>query len=235
MTAAAYDEVMTTAKVRIALLEDEHLFRDLLGRALSSQPDLTVVGAYGSADEFLGPLSAIQPHVVVLDLVLNADDAARGIDGFEVGCNIRQLIPRCGVVLLSNHADPSVLTRLPDADASGWAYLLKRRVDRIDTLVKAIHTVARGDVMIDPALIEAAPEAGQGIELTPHQLRVLSLLASGLSNSAIAEQLGVTSKSVEHAISGALSHLNIASQDPAVNARVAAAMAFLRIMASPGS
>jgi DNA-binding NarL/FixJ family response regulator len=226
---------MTPRPVRIALLEDEHLFRDLLGRALSEVPEIHVVSAHGYAEDLLGLLPAIRPHVVILDLVLNESDGERDINGFEVGCQVRRSIPDCGVVLLSNHADPSIITRLPDADASGWAYLLKRRVDRIDTLVQAIYAVARGDVMIDPALIGSAPDIGRDAHLTAHQMRVLSFLASGLSNAAIAEQLGVTSKSVEHAIGGALQRLGISSQDPTVNARVAAAMAFLRIMASPAT
>jgi DNA-binding NarL/FixJ family response regulator len=226
---------MTPSPVRVALLEDEHLFRDLLGRALSEVPGIHVVSAHGHAEDLLGLLPAIRPHVVILDLVLHESDEERGINGFEVGCQVRRSMPDCGVVLLSNHADPSIITRLPDADASGWAYLLKRRVDRIDTLVQAIYAVSRGDVMIDPALIGSAPDIGGGAHLTAHQMRVLSFLASGLSNAAIAEQLGVTSKSVEHAIGGALQRLGIASQDPAVNARVAAAMAFLRIMASPAT
>lgn len=217
--------------LRVALLEDEDLFRDLLGRALSEVPGIHVVSAHAYAADLLGLLPAIRPHVVVLDLVLNESDGDKGISGFEVGCQVRRSIPTCGVVLLSNHADPSIITRLPDSDASGWGYLLKRRVDRIDTLVQAIHTVAQGDVMIDPALIGASSDVCHDAHLTAHQLRVLSLLASGLSNTAIADELGVTSKSVEHAIGGALQRLGISSQDPTVNARVAAAMAFLRIMA----
>lgn len=217
--------------LRVALLEDEDLFRDLLGRTLSEVPGIHVVSAHGYAEDLLGLLPAIRPHVVVLDLVLNESDGEKGISGFEVGCQVRLRIPNCGVVLLSNHADPSIITRLPDSDASGWAYLLKRRVDRIDTLVQAIYAVAQGDVMIDPALIGPSSDVGHDAHLSAHQLRVLSLLASGLSNAAIAEELGVTPKSVEHAIGGALQRLGISSQDPTVNARVAAAMAFLRIMA----
>jgi DNA-binding NarL/FixJ family response regulator len=223
------------SSLRVALLEDEHLFRQLLSAALARHPGLHMTGDFAESRELLHHLQPHPPDVVILDLVLGEMDTASGIDGFAVGSRIRQIFPQCGIVLLSNHADPSVITRLPDADASGWAYLLKRRVDRIDTLVDAIHAVARGDVMIDPVLIDAAPPPPGNVDLTPHQMRVLSLLASGLSNSAIAAELGVTAKSVEHAIGGTLQSLDISAQDPTVNARVVAAMNYLRIIAGSQS
>lgn len=194
-----------------------------------------MAGDFSDSAELFDCITMDPPDVVILDLILEQADTPSGSDGFTVGVRIRQLYPECGIVLLSNHADPSVITRLPDADASGWAYLLKRRVEHIDTLVDAIHTVARGDVMIDPLLIEAAPAPTGDIDLNPHQIRVLSLVASGLSNNAIAAELGVTAKSVEHAIGGILQSLGISAQDPTVNARVVAAMNYLRIIANSQS
>ncbi len=224
---------MTSTDVRVVILEDEKLFRDLLGRFLTDQPHLHVVSTHDTAEGLLGLLPATKPNVAILDLVLSDSDTQKGINGFLVGCQIRKMLPTCGIVLLSNHADPSIISRLPDADASGWAYLLKRRVDRVDTLLAAITAVARGDIMIDPTLIGSSVDLPTQSVLTPHQMRVLSLLATGSSNAAIAEKLGVSAKSVEHAIGGALKRLGISSQDPTVNARVAAAMAYLRLAAGP--
>jgi DNA-binding NarL/FixJ family response regulator len=132
-------------------------------------------------------------------------------------------------VILSNHASAEVLQRVPQEELGGWAYLLKRRTDDIAEVVHALYTTCAGDTMIDPTIIaESATPVRLAEALSAHQLRVLRLLAGGASNALIAEEVGASPKSVEHAISGILDQLAIDARDPTTNARVTAAVSYIR-------
>jgi DNA-binding NarL/FixJ family response regulator len=133
--------------------------------------------------------------------------------------------------LLSNHAGASVLSRLPEGNSGGWAYLLKRRTDDVAELIHALEITVAGETMIDPAIVaEIRTPATITSLISPQDVRVLMLLVGGASNSAIAEQIGVTTKSVEHSITSIMSALQIDARDTASNARVTAAVAGIRLL-----
>lgn len=218
--------------MRIVVLDDEPFFRHLLVRALDGEAEIEVVGDYDTAAELVDELGETRPDAAVLDLVLAPGQALDGPGGgFQAGLDIRDRLPDCGIVLLSNHVGASVLAQLPEGDGGGWAYLLKRRTDDIHALVHALETTVAGETMIDPAIVDEL-EAPTEItsRLSPQDARVLMLLISGASNRAIADQLGVTPKSVEHSISGILRALEIDAGDGAINARVTAAVAGVRLL-----
>jgi len=222
--------------MRIVVLDDEPFFRHLLVRALDGEADIEVVGDYDTAADLLRDLDETRPDAAVLDLVLAPGQALDGPGGgLRAGLEIRSHLPQCGIVLLSNHVGASVLAQLPDEDAGGWAYLLKRRTDDVRELVHALEATVAGETMIDPAIIDEleAPTAITS-RISPHDARVLLLLVGGASNRAIADQLGVTPKSVEHSITGILRTLGIDAADEAINARVTAAVAGIRLLGRVG-
>lgn len=207
----------------IVILEDEPFFRDLLVRALGTQAGLDVLAACGDEAAFLAAVAEHRPDVVVTDLVLDPASLQRGA-GLAAAFQARSLGGGCGIVVLSNHAEPALLARVPRQDLVGFAYLLKGTTADIGTLVRAIEVAATGGTMVDPEITaeRTAPEA-----LSAHQVRVMRMVAAGASNHAIAESIGTTTKSVEHAITAILQQLGIDSGDRQVNARVAATLAFL--------
>ena len=222
--------------LRIAILDDEPFFRHLLARSLCGAADIRQVDEYGTAAELVDALADSQPDAVVVDLVLSQGQPLLSPQGgLAAGLAVRERLPQCGVVILSNHASADVLGRLPQDDLSGWAYLLKRRTDDIADVVRAVHVTRAGDTMIDPAIIEEAPIATlSGRGLSAHQERVLRLLAGGASNATIAETCGTTTKSVEHAITSILDVLGIDAGDRTTNARVVAATACIRLIGDVG-
>ena len=222
--------------MRVAILDDEPFFRHLLARSLRGSADIRRVDEYGTSAELLDALPATRPDAVIVDLVLSQGQPLMSPDGgLAAGLAVRERLPQCGVVILSNHASVDVLARLPQDDLSGWAYLLKRRTDDIADVVRAVQVTRAGDTMVDPAIIEEAPSATLGRQgLTAHQERVLRLLAGGASNATIAETCGTTTKSVEHAITSILESLGIDAGDRATNARVVAATACIRLIGDPG-
>ena len=223
--------------LRVALLDDEPFFRDLLARALDAEADVDVVGTFGTARDLIDAVPGLRPDAVIVDLVLSPGQPTKDrVGGLAAGIAVRQMRPDCGIVILSNHADPSVLAQLPPHDLQGWAYLLKRRTDDVRTLIRGLHMVADGDTMIDPAILQPLADSTDLDDptelLTAHQQRVLALVAGGASNASIADDLGITQKSVEHAISAILDALGIDSRDRSTNPRVSATLAYLRLRGS---
>lgn len=218
--------------MRVVVLEDEPFFRHLLVRALDEHPGIEVVGDYDTSASLLSDLATTRPDAAVLDLVLEAGQDLDGPGGgLAAGLDIRRHLPACGIVLLSNHAGASVLARLPEGDSGGWAYLLKRRTDDISELIHALEITVAGETMIDPAIVaEIRAPATLTSLISPQDVRVLMLLVGGASNSAIAEQIGVTTKSVEHSITSIMSALQIDARDTTSNARVTAAVAGIRLL-----
>ena len=138
------------AQIKIAIVEDEPLFRGLLENHLRRHPGLEVVGAYADGMSALASLPDIGPDVVTLDIEMPGR-----MDGIDVGLALRQRLPRLGIVILSNHADPRFLGALPREATSGWSYLLKKSVSDIETLDRAVEGAANGAVMLDPTVVAA--------------------------------------------------------------------------------
>src|ERR687886_1149949 len=109
--------------LRVVLVEDEDLFRDLLRASLEAEGDLEVVGSFGDAASTLAVAPSLQPDVVLLDIQLGGDQ-----DGIHLGLELRRRLPDLGIVILSQHADPRFLAPLSRAAVGGWSYLLKSSV-----------------------------------------------------------------------------------------------------------
>ncbi len=221
--------------MRVVVLEDEPLYRDLLVRGLNALPDVEVTGAYGDGPSLLLDLQNAKPQAAVLDLVLQP--GASPVDrksGIQVGLALRDILPGVGIVLLSNYADPRVLTRIPAEESAGWAYLLKRSTTDLSALDKALREVVAGSTLVDPEILSnlAAPQ-NEFSNISAHALRVLAAVASGASNAVIAQELGVTVRSVENTISALLKSLDIDTKSGQLNARVALTLAYLAMAGSP--
>lgn len=211
--------------VRVAIIEDEDLFRQLLQSSLSAYEDLRVVGSFRSGGEILQHAEEIRPDVCVMDINLGL-----GANGVEVGIQLRKRYPRMGIVLLSNYDEPGVLLSIPPSDVMGWSYLLKKSVTNVEMVVRAICGTATGLVVLDPSLVQAfrpKPESPLA-RITPRQLDILQLIAKGYSNRAIADELIITEKSVENQVSLLYQNLGIETQENHIHARVKAALLFIR-------
>jgi len=213
--------------IRVAVVEDEPLYRGLLEHHLARHPRLEVVGAYADGAAALAGVPGDRPDVVTLDIELPGK-----VDGIQVGLSLRQKLPGLGIVVLSNHADPRFLGALPREAISGWSYLLKKSVSDIETLDRAIEGAAGGTVILDPAIVAGMrPRPGGPLaRLTPRQREIMDLVAQGLTNAAIAERLVLAEKSVENQLTIIYGELGIDRRelDPSVHPRVSAVLAYLR-------
>ncbi len=214
--------VPTTDPVRVAVVEDQPLFRSMLERMLDDTPGLHVVAAVGTVTEATRVLRPGMAHVAVLDI-----DLPDG-NGIALGVTLRRAQPDLGILLLSAHDAMDLLLDLPRDVAAGWGYLSKTSSTSEEVLVAAVRAAAVGETVLDPALLaRMTPRAGSAVaRLTDRQYDVLRLLAAGLSNAGIGTRLGITEKSVQNHVNAMYATLGI-DTDPSRNPRVSAALRLL--------
>ena len=145
---------------------------------------------------------------------------------------MRETHPGVGVVVLSQYANPSYALALLEGGSAGRAYLLKERVEDLKQLVAAIRAVAEGGSVIDPKVVEVLVAAKSRAKesplerLTPREREILSEMAQGKNNAAIAATLVLTERAVEKHINSIFSKLAL-SEEKDVHRRVKAVLMFL--------
>jgi DNA-binding NarL/FixJ family response regulator len=134
------------------------------------------------------------------------------------------------VLVFSQYIETRSATELFVGEAGGVGYLLKDRVADVGEFVEAVSRVARGGTVLDPEVVRhqlgAARRADSLAALTPREREVLSLIAQGRSNAAIAERLSITPGVVEKHVAGIFAKLGLAPSN-GVNRRVVAALRYL--------
>ena len=221
---AITSEPTATRVIRVAVVEDESLFRDLLRLSLVQHTSIEVVGTFASPEQALREVPELGVDVIVLDIDLGAS-----MNGVELGIRLRRAMPTLGLMLLSNHADPQLLSSLPRDVMGGWSYLLKRSVTNVETLSRAIEGAAMGLLLLDPELTRRTRprRSGPVSDLSPRQLEVLGLIAEGHSNGAIATRLTLSERSVENHVSRIYTILGVDATDRTNHARVMAVLQYL--------
>lgn len=214
----------------LLIAEDDYLVREGARAVLDLHPRIEVAGTAGDPPSFLELLERTDPDVVLLDIRMPPTFTTEGI---ELALKLRQDHPGMGIVVLSQHADPEYALELLRDGSEGVAYLLKERLGDAERLVQAIEEVREGGSVLDPRIVEALLEAQRRrtasrlAGLTPRELEVLSLMASGRGNAAIARELTITERSVEKHSNAIFRKLGLA-EDLDLNRRVAAVLFFLQ-------
>lgn len=147
-------------------------------------------------------------------------------DGLRAVYELRKRYPSQPVMVLSQYVAASYLDRL--LEHGGFGYLLKERVSDVDEFVHSLNEVARGGTVVDPEVVSALLSARRtGLAaLTPREKEVLALMARGLSNSEIMDELVLTTGAVSKHIASVFMKLGFAPED--ANRRVKAVLAWLR-------
>jgi DNA-binding NarL/FixJ family response regulator len=168
------------------------------------------------------------PDVAVIDLRMPPGFAAEGI---EAAAEVRALAPGVGLMLLSQYVEVHHALRLMTEFDGGVGYLLKDRVSDLTAFGVDIRKVARGETVIDPELVArlvARRRERDPLEsLTERERAVLGLMALGLSNAAVADDLHLSVKTVESYVTSIFSRLGLAPDDRE-HRRVLAVLTFLR-------
>ena len=216
--------------LRVVVAEDHYLVREGIRRALEDDGELDVVAAVGAPDELELVVRRERPDVVVTDIRMPPTHRTEGI---EAAHRIRSADRSVGVVVLSQYAETTYALQLLGEGTSGLAYLLKERIGDPGQLAHAVREVARGGSVVDPDVVELlltgtagrdrSPVAG----LTDRERDVLSRMAQGRTNAAIAAQLHLSESSIEKYATSIFAKLGL-GDEPETHRRVAAVLTYLR-------
>lgn len=212
--------------MRIALAEDSALLREGISQLLTAEGH-TVTAAVGTADELIESIGREPVDLVVVDVRMPPDYVDEGI---RAALRIRNDHPDIAVLVLSQHVERRHARELLDG-RGGVGYLLKDRVSDIAGFLDALERVAAGGTAFDPEVIRQliAARSDPDIRLSTLSDReriVLELIAQGLGNAAIAENLFISLSGIEKHINTIFTKLDIAA-GTGYNRRVLAAIAYL--------
>jgi DNA-binding NarL/FixJ family response regulator len=202
-------------QLRILLVDDHEVVRLGLKALIQRQPSFEVVGEAGTADEAVEKARIHKPDVIVMDVRLP------GKSGIEATREVMEILPDTRVIVLTSYADDALLMDAIEAGAAG--YVLKQIGS--DALLKALEGVARGESLLDPALMNkvfgrlreaARKERGQAFAgLTEQEVKILALIAEGHTNREIADQVFLSEKTVRNYVSTILGKLGLAHRSQA--------------------
>jgi DNA-binding NarL/FixJ family response regulator len=214
-------------RISILIVEDSLLVRDSVERALSTDPEVTVVATAEDYDSAVELVDKHRPTIVVTDIRMPPTSTDEGI---RLAQWIRTAHPDVGVIVLSQYAEPNYAAGLLEDGTAGRGYLLKERVSHFDELNDAVRQVAAGGTVLDPLVVEALlaqPRSAPTLSrLTPREREVLSELATGFSNRTIAQRLVLSQRAVEKHINSIFAKLEL-TVDDSVDRRVKAVLMFL--------
>jgi DNA-binding NarL/FixJ family response regulator len=211
--------------LRIVLADDSALLREGIASLLEDAGH-EVVGRSGSADDLLAKVASLSPDVAIVDVRMppgNADD------GLVAAGEIRRSHPSVAVLVLSQHLEPAYMLELVGNSADGVGYLLKDRVRDVGEFIDAVERVASGGTAFDPEVVRTLVDGRRRSaldELTDRERAVLSLLAEGRSNRAIAKQMFLSPRAIERHVQAIFEKLALPESEDD-NRRVLAVLALL--------
>jgi DNA-binding NarL/FixJ family response regulator len=209
--------------VRVVIAEDQALLREGLGR-LFEDAGHDVIAAVGDADRLRAAITEHDPDLAVVDVRMPPSFSDEGI---RAAGWIRDAHPDVGVLVLSQHVQSAGAVGL--VTQGGFGYLLKDRVLDVAEFLEAAERVASGGSALDPKVV-ASLVGGESDDLgvlTAREREVLSLMAEGLTNNAIARRLVLTERTVEGHVRSVLMKLDLPEGGDA-HRRVLAVVAYLR-------
>lgn len=215
--------------LRVVIADDEILVREGAKSVLSSVPGVTVTGTAGDAEELLRLIEVDPPDAVLLDVRMPPTYTTEGIQAAHL---IRSRHAGTGVVILSQHADPEYALELLRHGSEGLAYLLKERLGRPAQLAEALREVADGGSILDPKVVDGLMAAQRRRSrsrlhgLTEREHEVLTLMATGRTNAAIAQTLVLSERAVEKHSNAIFRKLGLRA-DLDINQRVGAVLFLL--------
>ncbi len=195
--------------LRIALAEDSAILRDGLVQLLVDR-GFVITDAVGDADALRRSVERQRPDVAVVDIRMPPTFTDEGL---RVAIELRKEHPGLGILMFSQYIETRYAAQLLADDATGVGYLLKDRVADVSDFVEALVRVASGGTALDPEVVTqlmgASRRTGSISVLSAREREVLSLMAEGRSNAAIAGALVVSEGAVEKHVASIFTKLDL--------------------------
>lgn len=212
--------------MRVIIADDSAWLRSIYRPELTAS-GLDVVAETTTAAELIEQVDEHRPDACLVDISLRGrhqpDD-----DGLRAAEQLRSCYPTLGLLVFSVYMTPTYLARILRIGEHHIGYLGKDRIADFGVVVDALHRVAAGQTAVDKNLWdEMLQHHGARGLMSGRKRQTLELMAQGLSNRAIAEEMCVTAATVEGYLSGVFDVLGV-PETPDVNKRVCAVLAWLR-------
>lgn len=213
---------------RVVIADDAMLLRQGVAAVLATLDGVEVVAEADDHPSLMAAVDEHRPDLVITDVRMPPTLTNEGIAAAR---EIRARHPETGVIVLSQYLDADYVLELLEDGTEGLGYLLKENVADRRQLATAIEAVCNASSSIDPAAIEVFVQARAQRpspidDLSDRERQVLGLIAEGLKNSAIAERLTLSEKSVEKHINSIFSKLHL-TDEPESNRRVRSVLVWL--------
>ena len=201
---------MSEENIKVMIVDDHMLVRDGINLLLSTFDDIQVISVVDSGDKALGLCKQEQPDVILMDMVMPNQDGPESIE-----CILKNF-PEIKVIALTSFVGEDLVVRSIQAGAIG--YLLKNV--SADKLAEAIRAAALGQSTIESTaaqiLLQASHKPAQvGDNLTERERQVLALIAEGMTNKEIAQQLSLSHGTVRVYVSHVLAKLGVSNRTEA--------------------
>ncbi len=197
------------AMIKILLVDDQNLIRQGLKALLELELDLQIVGEAENGQIAIDQVTALQPQVVLMDIRMPV------MDGVTATREICRQFPHVNILVLTTFDDDTYVSAAIESGAKG--YLLKDTPS--EEIAAAIRAVDRGYTHLAPGMMAKAMSGRVNdprvalplelVELTPRELEVLKLIATGDNNREIAQQLYISEGTVKNHVTNLLSRLNL--------------------------
>lgn len=223
-----------TVATRVVIAEDEMLLREGLARLLAEAGVEVLATASEPADAWRKVIEH-RPDVLITDIRM---PPGHGDEGIRLAEQLAAEQVGVGILVLSQHLESAYAVRLLEHRGTGVGYLLKNRVGDLEMLTGALRRVAEGRTVIDPRVVSALVNRKRAQdplgELTAREREILSLLAEGQSNRAIAATLVLSPKTVDSHIHAVFMKLGLQATGDE-NRRVLAVLHYLRAVGGAAS
>lgn len=205
--------MMNGLPISVLIVDDHEVVRRGVRAFLDTFPDLCVVGEASSGTEAVVMVEEFAPDIVLMDLILP------GVDGLEATRQIKALRPHTHVIVLTSYDQDEYI--FPALQAGATSYTLKDM--KMDDLVDCIHKAASGEATLDPRVAMRVVKSIRGEingnapihGLTERELEVLMMIADGLSNNQIADEMVISENTVKGHVSNILSKLQLTDRTQA--------------------
>ena len=203
--------------IKVLLAEDHLITRQGICRLLGDTSDLTVIGEAGDGEEAVQMVTEMHPDVVIMDIAMPK------LSGIEATRQIKLIRPTTAVLILSAYDDDEYVFGLLEAGAAG--YLLKTASG--DELTRAIRAVYKGEPVLDPIIArkviayfsfrgKVAQVRKTSEHLTNREIDIIKRAAKGMSNRGIANELHLSTRTVEGNLRTIFNKLGVGSRTEAV-------------------
>ena len=213
--------------MRVVIADDVMLVREGIAHVLS-EADIDVVAQTGDAEGLIREIDTRKPDIAIVDIRMPPTHTDEGLVAAK---QIRAEHPRIGVLVLSQYIESNYAMRLIEDQPERVGYILKERVFDGAILIDALRRIDDGDTVIDPSIISRmiGRQRRQGplATLTAREQEVLSLVAEGLTNRAIAARINLSERTVEAHVTQIFQKLRL-NDSADQHRRVLAVLTFLR-------